>query len=60
MPTRLLFGVKVASMQFQKVLDQVLYGIANTCCYIDDILVIGSDVHDHLKMLDEVFDGKGF
>lgn len=55
MPTRLPFGVKVASMQFQKVLDQVLSGIPNTCCYIDDILVTGSNDHDHLKTLDEVF-----
>ena len=33
----------LASMQFQKVLDQVLSGIPNTCCYIDDILVTGSN-----------------
>ena len=53
--TRLPFGVASAPALFQKLMDTVLQGIPGVACYIDDILVSGSDKGQHLKTLKEVF-----
>ena len=52
--TRLPFGVASAPALFQRVMDTVLQGIDKTICYIDDILVTGSTVEEHLQNLESV------
>ena len=52
--TRLPFGVASAPAMFQQVMDTILQGIPNVICYIDDILVTGSDDAAHLSHLAEV------
>ena len=52
---RLPFGVASAPAIFQRAMDQILQGIPGVICYIDDILVIGSTVEEHLQRLEEVF-----
>lgn len=54
--TRLPFGVSSAPALFQKTMDTILQGIPNVICYIDDILVTGSNDEEHLKNLAEVLD----
>ena len=53
--TRLPFGVSSAPGIFQQVIEAVLKGIKNVAIYLDDILVTGSSVEDHLATLEEVF-----
>ena len=53
--TRLPFSVASAPALFQKAMDTILRGIPNTLCYLDDILVTGSSVEEHLANLEEVF-----
>ena len=53
--TRLPFGVASAPVLFQRVMDTVLQGIDKTICYIDNILVTGSTVEEHLQNLENVF-----
>ena len=52
--TRLPVGVSSAPAMFQQVMDTILQGIPNAICYIDDILVTGSDDAAHLSHLAEV------
>ena len=52
--TRLPFGVSSAPSIFQATMDQILQGISNTICYLDDILVMGKNMTEHLKTLEEV------
>lgn len=54
--TRLPFGVSSAPSIFQSVMDQVLLGIPGTSCYLDDILIGGSDLHDAKQKLFQVLD----
>ena len=49
--TRLPFGVASAPAMFQQVMDIILQGIPNVICYINDILVTGSDDTAHLSHL---------
>ena len=49
---RLPFGIASAPAIFQQLMDTVLQGIF---CYVDDILVTGTDETDHLKNLGTVF-----
>lgn len=51
---RLPFGIAPAPALFQKAMDQILLGIPNTHCYLDDILITGRDHVEHLKTLDQV------
>ena len=51
---RLPFGVTSAPAIFQRAMDQVLQGLPNVHCYLDDILVSGQDRAQHLKNLDAV------
>ena len=53
--TRLPFGIASAPAMFQKVMDTILQDLPNVICYIDDILVTGSDDQSHLRNLAEVF-----
>ena len=52
--TRLPYGVASAPAIFQRVMDSILQGIPHVICYIDDILVTGSDDEDHLSNLSQV------
>ena len=52
--TRLPFGVSSAPSIFQATMDQILQGVEKTICYLDDILVTGSNETEHLKILEEV------
>ena len=37
--TRLPFGIKTAPQTFQSVMSQILFGLSNVFCYLDDILI---------------------
>ena len=52
--TRLPFGVASAPAMFQQVMDTVLQGLPNVICYLDDVLVTGSTVEEHLSNLEGV------
>ena len=51
---RLSYGVKTAPAIFQSTMDQILNGIENVMCFIDDILVIGENEEHHLHILEAV------
>ena len=52
--TRLPFGVSSAPSIFQATMDQILQGVNNTICYLDDILVTGKNETEHIETLEEV------
>ena len=52
--TRLPLGVSSAPSIFQATMDQILHGVNNTICYLDDILVMGKSKEEHLITLEEV------
>ena len=54
--TRLPFGIASAPAMFQKVMDTILQDIPNVICYIDDIIVTGSNDKTHLRNLATVFE----
>lgn len=33
----------------QKIMDQILQGLDDVICYLDDILIMGRDTEDHLR-----------
>ena len=51
---RLLFGVSSAPAIFQRTMEVLLQGIPNVSVYLDDILITGPSVSDHLRNFDEV------
>ena len=52
--TRLPFGVSAAPTIFQRCMENLLQGCQGVSVYLDDILVTGSIVEDHLTNLDKV------
>ena len=50
---RLTYGIASAPALFQATMDQILQGMDNVRCRIDDIL-IRTEPHEHLQVLDEV------
>ena len=52
--TRLPFGVASAPAIFQRTMDTILQGIPGVMCYLDDVLITGSDDGSHLKSLQDV------
>ena len=56
--TRLPFGVSSAPGIFQRVMESLLQGLPGMIVYIDDILIAGSSVKEHLKRLDNVLRGR--
>ena len=53
---RLPFGVASAPAIFQKLMEQVLQGVPDCICYIDDVLVTGKSDDEHLQHIGEVFE----
>ena len=51
---RLPFGINSAPSIFQRHIDTVLQGLKHVSSFIDDILVTGTTVEDHLHNLEEV------
>ena len=51
---RLPFGVSSAPSIFQRIMETLLQGIPGVCVYLDDILVTGRTIAEHLKHLDTV------
>ena len=51
---RLPFGISAAPSIFQRIMENVLQGIPNTCIYLDDILVTGETQESHLANLEAV------
>ena len=51
---RLVYGVSSAPAIFQSVMDQILNGLPQVVCRIDDILITAPDDETHLKTLREV------
>ena len=49
----LTYGITSAPALFQSTVDQILQGMDNVCCCIDDI-IIRTDPHEHLQVLDEL------
>ena len=54
-PKRLCYGIKTAPAIFQKTMDQILAGLENVSCNIDDILVVSESLEDHWRLLRRVF-----
>ena len=52
--TRVPNGVHSAPGLFQQIMDTTLAGISKVICYLDDILVAGTDKEDHLATLAKV------
>ena len=51
---RLPFGVSSAPSIFQRTMDNLMRGIKGVSTYIDDILISGSTIEEHLQTLDIV------
>lgn len=54
---RLPFGLKNSPSTFQRMMDNVLRGIANeyACVYLDDIIIFSKSLAEHIQRLEEVF-----
>ena len=53
---RLPFGVPSAPTIFQLTMDQLLNGLPGVKCYLDDIIITGSNHREHLNNLDWVLE----
>jgi len=49
------FGLKNASINFQKLMDRVSTGVSFAKCYIDDIITFNLIPRDHVHHLQKVF-----
>lgn len=54
-PQRLPFGVASSPALWQQTMDKIFTGLPGVFCFIDDILVAGKDVNEHLSRLKAVF-----
>lgn len=55
---RMPFGLRNAPSTFQRTMDNILRGLVNKIClvYLDDIIIFGSSLQDHLNNVKQVFD----
>ncbi|KAI4881016.1 hypothetical protein NFI96_011261 [Prochilodus magdalenae] len=51
---RLSYGVSTAPSIFQGVMDQILQGLDQVTCFLDDILITAKTRKEHLRKLEEV------
>ncbi len=51
---RLPLGIASAPAIFQKTMDSILQGLTGVMCYLDDILITGTNDEDHLSNLEVV------
>ena len=56
--TKMPFGLCNAPATFQRLMETVLAGLVRSCCvvYLDDILMVGKIVKEHLDNLKKVFE----
>ncbi|KII65266.1 Retrovirus-related Pol polyprotein [Thelohanellus kitauei] len=52
--TRLPFGVSLAPSIFQKAMGTLFQDLAHVSCFLDDIIITGSDEREHLNNLEIV------
>ena len=52
----LLFGLKIAHAVFQRVMDQVFFGLPFARCYIDDVIIFNKTPQEHVKHFQAVFE----
>ena len=52
---KLPFGISSAPGIFQRVMECLLRGIPGVIVYLDDILITGSSIEEHLATLEKVF-----
>ena len=52
--TRMGFGLTGAPATFQRAINLILRGL--TCTYLDDVIVLGKSVEEHLASLKRVFE----
>ena len=52
--TRLPFGIASAPAVFQRTMDTILQGVEGVACYIDDIIITGKTLAEHMERLEEV------
>lgn len=48
---RLIYGISLAPTYFQSVMDTILRGLANTVCFIDDVLIGGKTMEEMINNL---------
>ena len=53
---RLAFGIASAPAIWQRAMEKVLVGILKTQCLLDDIIVAGSSMEEHLRLLEQVLE----
>ena len=51
---RLVFEISASPSIWQRTMDQVLKGMPNTSCILDDIIITGKTDDEHLKTLEAV------
>lgn len=54
--TRLIFGLNSSPAIFQSIMEQILQGIPQVTCYLDDILIGGKDKEDCERILKRVLE----
>ena len=52
--TRLAYGISSAPEVFQKIMNDLLLGLKNVVCFMDDCLVYGADLESHNVALEAV------
>ncbi|XP_054281191.1 uncharacterized protein K02A2.6-like [Macrosteles quadrilineatus] len=53
---RLMFGVKVAPLLWQRFMDKTLHGLEGVQCFFDDVIIQGSNREQLLRRLKQVFE----
>ena len=52
--SRMPFGISSAPAIFQRAMDNILQGLPNVLCYLDDILITGATDREHIHNVEEV------